>query len=149
MPNRKVEVREYNGSPTIMLNGKPVPPMMINVWTSADKHKDVYVNRKYFEALGKSGIKGYFLSCNIEWARKGTYDLFVKQANAVLEAVPDAYIFLRIGMYPSNEWVENNPGECFTLNTGEKPSVKNLTENFCGDYAHQYCLSSDEFHNTN
>ncbi len=117
-------IKNYNGAPTIMIDGKPYPPM-----TMTTDIKD----KKYLKKLGESGIKIYYIMANTRWNQPGDPNFELKQPkwawfltpdlrtdgisqtvediNTLLEAVPDAYIFLRLNVAPPCDWVNDNPQE--------------------------------------
>ena len=48
----------------------------------------------------------------------------MKNAEILLEQVPDAYIIVRIGLHPPVEWMEENPDELITYQDGShEPSI--------------------------
>lgn len=142
---RKVEVREYNGSPAIIVDGKACPPMMINIWTNTEDNKDVVLKEDYYKGLAAGGIKTFFISCNTEWINPNAFNLFKKETELLIKYVKDANIILRIALHPSNEWIKANPEECFTINTGETPEVEIAGDCYRTTMPHQYSLASSKW----
>ena len=97
---------------------------------------------KYFESLGKAGIKVFFLHCNTIWLQPDAIELFDKEARALFAAVPDAYIMPRIGLHPPIEWIEAHPEECITYSDGERPPFHLFTESYEADLPMMYSLAS-------
>ena len=135
------EIRDLGGRPAVFIDGVPYPPYMATIRTLKDS-KEIIFDRDYFENLGKSGIKIYFLCCNTEWLVPGALELFDKEARMLLDAVPDAYIIPRICMHPPIEWVEAHPEECLTYSDGSRPPVHIFAETYEADYPMQYSLMS-------
>ena len=123
------EIRLHNNRPAIFIDGKPYPPYMATVRTIKDS-KEIVFDRDYFENLGKSGVKIYFLCCNTEWLVPGALQIFDKEARMLLDAIPDAYIIPRICMHPPIEWIEKHPEECLTYSDGSKPPVHVYAESY-------------------
>ena len=87
-------IKDHNGRPAIFVNGEVFPPMMATVRTRQER--DILFDADYFKNLGKSGIKIYFLICDTVDLYPESFELFDKEARALLDAVPDAYIIPRI-----------------------------------------------------
>ena len=137
------EIKNHNGRPAIFINGKVYPPMMATVRTR--RGKEVDFDRNYFENLGRSGIKIYFLICDTVDLYPEALELFDKEARALLDAVPDAYIIPRIGMHPTNEWIEDNPDECIRYSDGDSPRCHLFSESYETDIPHHYSLASKKW----
>ncbi len=134
------EIRQHNGRPAIFINGKPYPPMMATVRTLEDDR--LVVDQEYLRRLGESGVRIFFLICSTPWIRENALELFDREARMLLEAVPDAYIIPRIVLHPSNQWIEENPGEAITYTDGSRPSAYMFTEAYCTTMPHVYSLCS-------
>lgn len=137
------EIRNHNGRPAIFIDGKPYPPMMATVRTR--RGLDIDFDKSYFENLGKSGIRIYFLICDTVDLYPESFELFDREARLLLDAVPDAYIIPRIGMHPTNEWIKSNPDECIRYSDGESPSVHLFTESYETDLPMHYSLASEKW----
>lgn len=57
------EIRDLGGRPAVFIDGVPYPPYMATIRTLKDG-KEIVFDRDYFENLGKSGVKIFFLACN-------------------------------------------------------------------------------------
>lgn len=139
----RATVENYNGSPALMIEGRPYPPMMMTVRTNCIDHMEI--DEKYYEELGKSGIKVFFLICDTEWIKKEAFDMFTEEAEKLLKAVPDAYIVARIGMHPPVSWCEENPGELMMYSDGKMREAKLFTESFRTTYPGMYSLCSEKW----
>lgn len=124
------EVKNINGSPALVIDGKTFPPMAMTVRFN----KPDYIRR-----LGEAGLRVFFLMTNTDWLRPGKdctdengvpchepsgLEAFVKNAEVLLSQVPDAYIIVRIGLHPPVDWMEENPDELITYQDGShEPSI--------------------------
>jgi hypothetical protein len=80
------------GRPAIVIDGRVCPPSFVTVRTRDNGGKDIHFDGSYFESLGKAGIRVFFLHCNTLWLQPDAIELFDREARALFEAVPDAYI---------------------------------------------------------
>ena len=135
------EIKELNGRPAIFIDDKPYPPMMATIRTMKDGEEIIF-DRDYFKSLGDAGIKIYFLICDTVWLKPNAVELFETEARALLDAVPDAYIIPRIGMHPTNEWIEAHPEECVTYSDGSRPGTHLFSESYEVDIPANYHLCS-------
>jgi len=135
------EVKQHNGRPALFIDGKPYPPMMATIRT-IDGH-ELRVDREYYRQLGRSGIKIFFLICDTVWLKPDALKLFDEEARILLEEVPDAYIIPRIGLHPTNEWIEAHPEETVTYGDGSSPPVHLFSESYVTDLPAHYSLCSE------
>ena len=127
MPCAKVE--KYHGSPAIMVDGKPVPPMSVTIADWARVEPDTL--RAYYRDLREAGIRMFYLTTDTRWnqpgnAEKGVPDGItrtVEKMKLLIEAVPDAYIMLRLNVSPPAEWVNAHPEELLTYSDGQPRQV--------------------------
>lgn len=124
------EIKNVNNSPALVIDGKVYPPMAMT--TRLDKPE-------YIRELGESGLKVFFLMTNTDWLRPGKdytdengktchepsgMEAFIKNAETLLEQVPDAYIIVRIGLHPPVDWMEENLDELITYQDGShEPAI--------------------------
>lgn len=125
-------IEHYNGSPALMIDGKPYPPMCATICNNAGDH--MIVDAEYYKKLGESGIKVFFLICDTEWLKPGAFQMFCDEAEILLKQVPDAYIILRIGMHAPVQWCNDNPDETLTYSDGKKKATFLPTESFKAEY---------------
>lgn len=137
------QIQTYNGTPTIFIDGKPYGPMMATIRTSLDSGR--VLDEEYYRNLGKSGVKLFFVICDTQWAVPDGFQQFRQEAETILRAVPDAYLFLRVGMHPPVEWVEENPDETLCYSDGLKKPASLYTESLQLDYPAVYSLSSQKW----
>ena len=137
------EIRNYNGRPAIMVDGKAYPPMMATIRTNARDR--MIVDENYYRELGAAGIKIYFLICDTVWLKPQALELFREEAEILLRVCPDALIIPRIGLHPTNEWIKEHPGECVTYSDGSRPAVRLYTESYETDLPGCYSLCSAEW----
>ena len=138
------EIVMQGGRPAISVNGEIYPPMMATIRTMEDG-KRILFDEEYFAALGKSGIRIFFLICDTVWLKPTALELFDTEARALLKAVPDALIIPRMGLHPTNEWIEKHPEECLRYSDGERPGVHLFSESFETDLPMHYSLCSDKW----
>ena len=140
------EVKKHNGRPALYIDGKlcTSPIGMISTRTRIEDDP-IHFNKEYFQALGKSGMKIFLVSCNTAWAGKNTTELFDREARMILDAIPDAYIIARFGLHPSPEWIDANPDECALYSDGSKTPVHIWTESHEADLSGFYSLSSSKW----
>ena len=136
-------LENYNGYPAIKVDGKVYPPMMATIRTN--NRDSIIFDEEYFRELGKSGIKIFFLICDTEWLKPCGFELFCKEAEALLRAIPDAYIIPRIGLHPTPEWCEENPDETLEYSDGIKKPMHLFTESYEADYPAMYSLASQKW----
>lgn len=123
-------IQDYNGSPAIMIDGKPYPPMAMTT---------PVCKPDYLNALAESGFKIFFLTANTRWFSPGKrwieengverievsgIEKFKFDAANLLKEVPDAYIIVRLGMHPPLHWVESHKDDIMRYNDGSnKPAI--------------------------
>lgn len=135
---------QHNGSPAISIDGKIYPPMMATIRTNRYSDPPL-IDDDYFAALGKSGIKLFFVICDTEWLKPGAFAQFCQETERILRAVPDAYIFARIGMHPPVEWCKNHPEEMVQYSDGIAKPANLFTESFKESYPAMYSLCSEKW----
>lgn len=128
----EAKIVKHNGYPAISINGKIYPPMTATVVTSQTPigKKGRIIDCEYFKKLGESGIKLYYLMCNNLDLEDCAVKDFANEAEKLLEAVPDAYIFVRIPLTPSKKWIEENPDHIVSYSDGKKRPALVRTETF-------------------
>lgn len=141
------KIENLNGRPAITVNGQYYPPMMATICTTKGQYKRIY-DEAYYKELGEAGIRIFFLICDTEWAVSNAFELFQKEAEVLLKAVPDAYIVLRVGMHPSPKWCEENPSETVTYSDGIKRPVHLTTESYVDDFPAMYAFASQKWRET-
>src|SRR5690554_6314429 len=71
---------------------------------------------RYLRELGRAGIKIFFVICDTEWLNPDAMKELRASADALLSAVPDAYVFLRVSLHPPISWMERHREELVTYN---------------------------------
>lgn len=108
--------RRY-GSPTLIVNGEPVPPMWMT--TGALGVDD----EAYLRDLGRAGLRVFFPDHLLFWNGAEAIERLCTQAERILRVVPDSWIVLRTGLYPPPEWLEAHPQELIQFEDGDRKSV--------------------------
>ncbi len=139
----KACIENYNGYPAIMINGKPYPPMMATFCSR--KNNEVIINHDYYKNFGKSGVKIYFLICDTKWLVPNSIEKLTIEAEKILQAVPDAYFILRIGLHPPVSWIKDNPQECVNFSDGKPLPVELWTESYKAKLPQMYSLCSSKW----
>ena len=88
------ELKEYNGSPAIIVDGRALPPMAVTTHIY-DKH--------YLSELGRAGIKLFYVRCELPNRNPTAMEELTGKAALVLESVPEAYLALRLVVAPPAE----------------------------------------------
>ena len=146
------EIKNYKGAPTVMVDGEPIMPMAM---TTCLHYTD------YVRKLRESGIRLYWVFANTDWMRPGGeeyynkyhdkvyeesgFTLFEKEVRSLLEAAPDAYIIVRIGMHPPADWVESHPDDVLTFNDGTKYPCFIVSEIHGDELPGAYSMCSDNW----
>jgi len=148
----KAAIENYNGSPAIMIDGVPHPPMMMTMYMN---------DREYIRALGEAGIRLFFLMENTDWLQPVTsfmedeygepypilsgMEQFIQDATTLLEEIPDAYIFVRIGLHPPAEWVNDHMDQVVQYSDGSHMPVHLCSEVHKEHLPGAYSLSSQKW----
>lgn len=123
-------IQNCNGEPAIVIDGVAYPPMGM---TTHIQKPD------YLRSLGEAGVKVFFLPAVTRWfspekrwkdengaehVEPSGIEQFKRDAEMLLDAVPDAYVFLRLYLNPPPEWVESHPDELMRYSDGStKPAI--------------------------
>ena len=137
------KLQSLGGVPTIFIDGKPYGPMMATIRTSTDNGR--ILDEEYYRELGKSGIRLFFVICDTQWAVPDGFAQFQQEAETILRAVPDAYLFLRVGLHPPVKWVEAHPEEALVYSDGLQKHASLYTESFREEYPAMYSLCSQRW----
>ena len=111
------EIRTENGVSTIFAGGKPVVPMSFCSRNNSDP--------EYLRGLLAAGIRLHFPICDTEWKDPGGFEKLSGLAHRILGLDPEAVLILRLSLDPPREWMEANPGECITFETGSPRHIIN------------------------
>ncbi len=122
----KAKFENYNGSPALIIDGKVYPPMTATIRSRLCEQ--FTMDKEYLHQLGNAGIKIFYLICDTEWLEQGAIEKFKREAEILLEAVPDAYIMARISTHPSDEWMKAHPEELVQYSDGVQRKVLLYTE---------------------
>ena len=120
------------------VNGKALTPM---AFTPHAFTRDV----AYLRHLGDAGISVFFLICDLPWINPRAMEQLEEDTKVLVEAIPDAKIFLRLGMHPPASWVDAHPDERMQYNNGETIECDIATESYQARYSGMYALYSSEW----
>ena len=119
------KVARHNGEPAVFVNGKPYAPMSMLVCDDWHPKSDTE-QKAYWRRLADAGARVFYVTCTTAWHKPankekgwpdGT-DGAIAKIRRLLDAVPDAWIMLRLNVSPSAEWVEAHPEEMVTYDDG-------------------------------
>lgn len=139
----KARFENYNGSPALIIDGKVYPPMTATIRSRL--REQFTMDKEYLAALGKAGIKVFYLICDTEWLAPGAIEMFKKEAEILLDAVPDAYIMARISTHPSEQWMKEHPEELVKYSDGIQRKALLYTETVIKEMDAMYSLCSDKW----
>ncbi len=125
----KTRIEQFNGSPAIVIDGKPHPPMTITIMNGAKAFAPE--RRDYFRRLGEAGLKIFYVSASTRWHSPGDaaagvpdgVEAALSRIRFVLDAVPDGYVMLRLNVSPPADWVDAHPEEQLTYSDGSHRRV--------------------------
>ncbi len=125
----KAHVEMFNGSPAIIVDGKPCPPMTITV--SRRSARSPEEQQAYYRRLGEAGLKIFYVAVRTRWLQPGDkaagvldgVEAAVRDIRFVLDAVPNGYVMLRLNVSPPADWVNAHPEEQLTYNDGSHRPV--------------------------
>ena len=118
-------VARYTGEPAVFINGRPYAPMSMLVKDERNPRSDSD-QKSYFRRLADAGSRVFYVTCTTAWhnpanKEKGWPDgteAAIARIRQLLDAVPEAWIMLRLNVSPSAEWVEAHPEEMVTYDDG-------------------------------
>lgn len=119
-----VEVRPYNGAPTLFINDQPYPPyayyLPVPIKTYIEQFRDAGI---HIFTWGWSDIISH--SRDLCWIGPDTYDYtaFDKEVETFVNADRDCYIFPRLAVSPPRWWYDLHPDEMNVYDDGEKEGV--------------------------
>ena len=128
----KAKMIEQNGAPTLVINGEVYPPMTITTECA---------DREYLRKLRETGIRIFYVIANPDWNQPGDpsfqkpprecywfirpdmsrpgSEVFLSDIRLLFEAVPDAWVILRLNVCPSVEWINSHPDEWIKYSDGQ------------------------------
>lgn len=133
----KAEIKNHNGIPSLFVDGKLVPEMAYITYKLEDN---------CYDDFSKAGFKFFSVCLNFSEMPinenapvlimdKGIFEndepdfsIVDRNFDLILNACPDAYIFPRVNVNPSESWELNHPDELNDAGYGER---------------RRYCISSD------
>ena len=123
-----VKIADFNGQPTIMINGQPYPPMY---FTSYKLSPDYLLDIKnagfkvfFLESFVRDRTAGNDPKSSINMRAFGAEET-VNKMKELIDIIPDAFIIMRINLTPSKEWVNGHPEEQVLYSDGSTGPVTN------------------------
>lgn len=114
------KIENYHGEPAVIIDGMAYPPMTVTLNLR---------DPEYLKRLRESGIRVFYLETTTRWNNPGdekTPDGITKtlrDMKLLLDAVPDAYIMLRLNVSPNVKWINEHPEEQVQFNDGKRKPV--------------------------
>lgn len=128
----KAKIGRVGGSTAIVVDGQTLAPM----YMTAECRDTAYLRR-----LGEAGMRLFFVAADTDWVRpgdptftpakrewayfirpdmsvSGTAD-FARDMRTLFDAIPDAYVIVRLNVSPSVEWINAHPEEQIRYSDGE------------------------------
>ena len=124
MDNSSVRrVRMMNNRPTLLLDGENTLPLIYALSDFPGADSRTYQAQKNIAAFRQAGINLVACDTNLllGWykASEGDYDALRAELSYVLDANPDARIFLRLHLNPPYWWLRDHPEELIVYRTSE------------------------------
>ena len=128
----KAQLQMINGNPTIVVDGRPIPEMAYITYRT---------DYNCYEDFAKIGVKLYSVNLNFSEMiinerapvlvfQKGIFEhetpdfsIVDRNLDQILEACPDAYIFPRVNVNPSEAWEQAHPEELCEKGFGDRCRV--------------------------
>ena len=124
------QVALRQGVPTLLVNGKPVPPLMVFVNLVGEKREAGLSTIRRAAGAGVhivSSVVHFF-----PWTPPGetpSYQPFEEQMDAILKENPRALLLPRFGLtYVPDWWAKQNPDEMMLYDNGERGDVSMASE---------------------
>jgi hypothetical protein len=89
----------------------------------------VRYDREYLKRIGETGIRIFFVENRMRWNQPGDENTpdgtaqTLSDVKTLLEAVPEAYVMLRVVVNPNTEWINRHPDEQVLFNDGSHEPV--------------------------
>ena len=147
----KAILKKINGRMLLDIDGEIYPPMFFTGRTCKPD---------YMKRLRDAGMRVFFVYANTDWMRPGRqrtnpdgytwweksgFEAFCEEAERLVSRVPDAYIIIRIGMHPSEEWARSHPDDMVRYEDGETIAHQIFSEIHCDDMPASYSLCSENW----
>ncbi len=115
-------IKKLNGKNVIEIDGKLFNGAAATVCNN--RNGNIMVDENYYRNLYNSGIKLFFVMCDLDFSGKNGYENFCNEIKVIIKAAPDCYLIPRIALHPSAEWVEKHPNAVVKYSDGiSRPAV--------------------------
>ena len=125
-------VGKYHGEPSILIDGVPYPPMTITVATPGatsltSKRRPFSAIPDYLHRLGEAGLRIFYVTTSTQWNQPGDpargipddLEQAMRDIDVLMEAVPDAWVILRLNVSPPVSWIHEHPEELVRFSDGK------------------------------
>jgi len=112
------DVRDFNGAPTLFLDGQPVPGIMYNHTRAVEPARAA----AYIGDFGRRGVDLVGFEFKLSWPRDGHYDFSAldRAIDSTLAANPQALILPRVWVGPPPQWLAAHPDDCVRKEDGTR-----------------------------
>lgn len=145
------KIKKVNSIPTLFINGTAFPPNHITTRT---------LNHEYLCQIRNSNIRVFYVFANTDWMQphkeiknsdgtvtihKSGFESFCDEVYRLLDAVPDAYIIVRIGLHPPVSWAIEHPDDIVTYDDGTHIPCNMCSEIHYDRMPGSYSMCSDNW----
>lgn len=132
----EAQIVMHHGYPAIKAGGVILPPMAVTT---------VSHDPRYLRALRDAGIRTYYVTCDTQWLKSDALSQLRLAVDGILRVVPDAFLFLRVGLHPPLSWMVAHPEELVTFNDGSYQPVQMVSKTYRADLPAMYSMASDRW----
>lgn len=142
-------VEQYNGAPTLMINGVPQSPVMYlrpdlesYLQTDAESYVSESTFNLYITYQGNIGNK----TSEQLWKQDGSidYDKFDQSIKDLLSVNGEGLVMVNIGMFAPDWWLEENPGHRIYSDRAGTGTDKDVKSNFASFASEKFMTESGE-----
>ena len=124
-----VELKNYLGSPTIMVDGKPQTPLIL--WAHASP-----MGMNQIRLANKAGVHLFSTGVGMPWPKPGEEPDFTqvdKAFDQMIQVDPQILIMPRFHMSPPQWWMDAHPGNEIVFNEGKKLKGKRAFQSIASE----------------
>ena len=125
----KYEISSERNAPTLRINGQNVPPVLYCLSDIPGSRSNTAQAQKNIKNFADAGIQlvSADTCLHLGWHKVSPFDpeAMREEIGAVLDANPNAKVFLRLHMNPPYWWLRDHPEECvvYRYPDGDRPGV--------------------------
>jgi hypothetical protein len=107
----KVNIEQYRGRATLMVDAEPVSPMAF-----CCHNRNIGIQEA--KELTDSGFRLFFLHVDSGWNDPESFIRMTKEATGIMVASPDVLFIMRVKLIPQSDWLDSHPGAALTFEDG-------------------------------